>query len=204
MFSEVRLIPDRNGILRRPSKMYNGKNRLFRTAIGSSIYHFPHLNVERLPLNRIGVRCNISKQMIHTCIKRFESDYQSSECDKQALYARAQPMWDVFIKDIGNWSDAEIERLRTCHFVPVSRYEAYEKSLGNSTTCGFIATMQEAITSDSAPIAWTQRSVLSIRPPEPVAKFLLPTVPEVVKHLLALQSEASPKCKCTHRRFFAD
>jgi hypothetical protein len=94
------LVPDRVGILRCPSHLYNPVNPSFKNAFPSQSQLLPHEQVEDLRLYKMGVNPKISKRIFQTCLDGFEKEYQSRNRDEKALHLRAQAILESIFREL--------------------------------------------------------------------------------------------------------
>lgn len=211
MLRNTRLVPDRTGTLRFGEELYSPTNEIFSASFGDVAAAFPHNKVAFLPLTEFGLKTIVTKEEFFKCVRKLEADLLSDPSNREAIWSRCHTVWVHWnqIPYEQGWQVHELSELATIRFVPVLQNlgigtyrDAYMQELVGSR---LIATMHEVISPAYLPIAWTQSIAADTAPAgflEPIG--FVPSVIDVVEHLIALTTIFASKCSLREANFFED
>lgn len=211
ILTSAQLIPDRTGRLRVGSELYSHSNTVFKNCFRGQDKRFPHQRVTGISLRKFGVQSTVTKSNFLTCVRSLERDVQSKEADDDDVWARCHSVWIEWNNMIHNevWSTQELKEIARVQFIPALRSmhattyrDTYMKSIVAPNT---ISTLNDVISPEYIPIAWTQRISACTTP----ASFLnqigfAPSVLDVVNHLVSLACVFASECTIQERAFFDD
>ncbi|KAG8885286.1 hypothetical protein FRB97_001732 [Tulasnella sp. 331] len=192
----IPFVPDMDRILRKPEELYDHRIRLFALAFGTRHAKFVHDGYRNSMASPVqaGVRTVIDAPTLVQCAMALDEDAREGVLDQ----ARAAEFWNAFGDDNAT-RNISLDTIANLRFIPsrrqrcgVTEFEEFARPLPDQG----IASLNELVRTEYAPVVWTQRAHFATTPPRFIITINpdlgIPTVEEV-KHLEVLAVEIAPR-----------
>ncbi|KAG8987331.1 hypothetical protein FRB94_006525 [Tulasnella sp. JGI-2019a] len=191
------LVPDMDHILRKPEELYDHRVDLFRAAFGNRHTKFLH-STYRASIEsfvQVGLRTEPDLRTLIDCVTAIDEDVRAEEFDQ----GRATEVWSIFA-DSNAIRGLELNAISKLRFIPYNscRHDVIEFAVfARSLQDLYVASPQELVRAECAPVVWTQRACFATTHPIFITtimpNFGVPNAEEVVHHLEVLATKIAPR-----------
>ncbi|KAG8985597.1 hypothetical protein FRB94_003557, partial [Tulasnella sp. JGI-2019a] len=184
------LVPDMDRILRKPEQLYDHRVDLFVAAFGSRPAKFVHPTY-RTSIDsfvQVGLRTELDLPTLIECAIAIDEDVRRGGFNQD----RAAEFWSFFA-DSNAIRGLSLNTIANLRFIPydtrrhdVPEFAPFARPLQDVD----VASPQELVRTEHAPVAWTQRACFATTLPPFIAAIMpdlgVPSAAEVVRHLEVL------------------
>lgn len=207
--SNVALIPDRDGVLRRVKDMFDPRVELFRITFDLKRHEFlPHSSFENLVQDflKLGMKYVVTSSTFTACALEIErlNDDPAINIDSNIIRWQGENVFNHLNTDIGkiHFTNEEWLNLKTIRFIPSSSPRTeWRTKYDVAKACPLLSCLNDLVLPTFADAVWTSRPIFD-------SKYLPSTslrdrdtdigtldVPSVINHLVTLAEVVSRECK---------
>lgn len=205
------LIPNRNGQLCRATELFDPSEKIFTECFYAEDSKFPQDDFKIGDLKSLGIQTAVTPRIFTECLEYFERDFQAGS-QPNLLLNRARKIWLRFCEGLDSkWTSKDMRAIAKYHFVPISQYKSGTSSYRDTIPLPrvetvFLATLIEVIEPQYMAIGWTQAFLPEQHPSLWITQLFsfIPSVEQVVRHLVQLATVVAPKCTLNNSQFFCD
>lgn len=208
-----RLVPNRNEDLCRAADLYDPSEPIFAASFAGDGSKLPHNALDIKDMRKLGFVSSVTKTRLRVCFECLDLEYRAG--GSEDLRQRAGSVWMAFCNRFGekieNWRPRDIKDLANYHFIPVHQFKGEtvsyrDRTLATSGDSMVLAALEEVVLPEYMAISWTKMCIPEYPPALWITRLFdfMPTVDQVVKHLVELATVVAPKCDLAEAKFFQD